>query len=194
MMELMRQVEHIVAPPDRPDKVLGTRTSPKLGSIVDLPVDYLEFIGTYGAGTLCTAAGVTYVWDLTGADGADAQFYIDSFRQNVEIQRQYMDIEEEYSFFPDANGLLPWGHDDDCYQFYWRTASRSDDWQVAIFDRVNLLVTGLGFLEFIYRSLTRQYAAGKYLHLDKPSYGIKYVPRSIVSSGNVDWSFWQSLR
>ncbi|MEZ6140925.1 MAG: SMI1/KNR4 family protein [Zavarzinella sp.] len=124
-------LKNIIPPPATPSEV-GTLSQWRdfensLG--IQLPADYRDFIFTYGSGLF---AGFYLVYNPFSTSQ-----YISLLPSitrvcsiNRESKKEFPD-RFPYSYYPETNGLLPWGNDENGNDYFWLTKGKPDEWQVV---------------------------------------------------------------
>lgn len=140
---------------------------------ISLPEDYVSFGLVYGTGKF-----VSDHWMLEVSNPFSPTFFR-SFREDCEFFQEMKDMiegEVPYEIFPVVPGILPWGHDDNGYNFCWLTDGKPHEWPILItrtrdvyFEKINLPMT----------SLLASCFSGKMSCLAlKPPFGeVKFVPK-----------------
>jgi hypothetical protein len=135
------RLKQLVLPPTKPADVRDLdewrSTEEKLGLM--LPGDYRDFIFTYGTGLFARFFRVYNPF----ATGPMALF--SSVQETCEWRRQTKkDFPDRvpYPIYPERQGILPWGNDENGHDYYWFTKGAPDDWTV-LSDNVR----GSGFAE-----------------------------------------------
>ena len=120
------------------EKQLGTK----------LPSDYREFVLHYGTGLF---AGLYLVYNPF------AKSPYMSLLRCVQEQPEIASPTDEYSFFPEKGGLLPWGKDENGNFYYWRPAGKPDKWTVVQCEERGdgYMAHDLGMSEFLLGVLAR---------------------------------------
>ena len=143
----IEKIKNIVPPPKKiflPS--LLSETEEKISLL--LPKDYCELIKIYGAGTFGGFLNIlvpyidTFEYSLLKFMEIDKKNYIacksvvNSFQLNQNDPRLLdgWKIGNFYNYFPEKNGILPWGKypEGNEYTFYWKTSG--DSWNVVVYD------------------------------------------------------------
>lgn len=122
------------------------------------PTDYKEFVGQFGSGYIDN-----FLWILSPFEDhqyLNVVWQLSERRDIHRILREAVGHDElPYGFFPDQNGLLPWGSTDEGDMLYWVTNDMGPDrWTVLIeprdqgWDELNV-----GMTECLAKLLTREY-------------------------------------
>jgi len=126
----LETLTHIVPRPRHPtDPGKGrdwTKVEMALGT--PLPVDYKEFVNLYGTGVIRNHIGIYNPFaefrDLNLLAQVDE--ILDGWRKLGAKYEEY-----SYPFYPELDGLLPWGRTDSGNDLFWRTHGEPDEWTVA---------------------------------------------------------------
>lgn len=127
----LARLKRLVAPPESPAEV-GTLQQwqdleRSLGA--ELPRDYREFVFTYGTGLF---AGFYRVHNPFASSQWMA--LLTSVTRvcdcNRESQKEFPE-RFPHPYFPEKNGLLPWGNDENGNDYFWLTQGQPDEWQVV---------------------------------------------------------------
>jgi hypothetical protein len=145
------ELSRLVAPPDTPQEVgtLAEWSSIESQLGMTLPGDYREFVFAYGTGLFANFYRVYNPF-------ASSQYIalIPSVTRvcgyNRESQKSFPD-RFPYPYYPDANGLLPWGNDVNGNDYFWLTDGSPNEWRVVQDEnRGNgILVHPLSMTEFL---------------------------------------------
>ena len=125
------QLKELVAPPDTPSEV-GTLSQWRdyersLG--VELPSDYREFVFTYGSGLFASFYRI-YNPFAASQHIALLSSVTRVCKYNRESQQKYPN-RFPFPYFPEKDGLLPWGNDENGNDYFWRTSGSADAWHVV---------------------------------------------------------------
>jgi hypothetical protein len=127
----VRALNQWVPPPQKPRCPTGdwAAVETKLG--LRLPQDYMEFIGSYGTGSL---QSFLHIWNyLDVPAGTDVRDAIRSI--NAEYQRD-RDVGYKLDFepYPSPGCLIPFCSTDDGNYLNWRTSGEPSIWCVVAYD------------------------------------------------------------
>lgn len=145
-----------------------------LGPSVRLPDDYCEFMTMYGPGVIVdNQKNPLELYDLVGVgDVARTRDRIDTHRYTYPI------VGIERGFYPETDGLLPWGGDDQGSTFFWTTSGCPNVWRVAVDDHAYVTDLDCSFLEFLWGSLYRRGEFGRYVIAGGEGRELAYCPLS----------------
>jgi len=129
-MSLLK-LKELVAPPPRPFEAGSLAEWPaveqKLG--LSLPVEYRDFILTYGTGQFANFYLIYNPFSVS--EWVNLHTCVERLCNTArEFKRDWPET-IPYQIFPDRRGLLPWGGDDNGNYYYWLTEGPPDSWQVV---------------------------------------------------------------
>jgi len=114
----------LVPPPAKPYEVGDPKKwssfEKKLGT--KLPSDYREFVMHYGTGLF---AGLYMIYNPYSKSK-----YL-SLLECVDTQPDDALEPDDYEFYPEEGGLLPWGKDENGNYYYWKADGEPDEWTVV---------------------------------------------------------------
>jgi hypothetical protein len=127
----LSQLKQLVAPPSRPLETGSLREWPsveqKLGIL--LPIDYRDFILTYGTGHFANFYGIYNPFCVS--EWMNLQACVERVcKSEREFKRNWPHL-VPYNIFPERSGLLPWGADDNGNYYFWLTDGPADSWMVV---------------------------------------------------------------
>lgn len=127
----LTELKKLVPPPNKPFEV-GTldgwkQVEEKLN--LRLPKDYREFIFTYGSGLF---AGFYRIYNpFAKSEYTSLYKCVNTIcNQDQRSQRLFPD-RFPYPFYPEPNGLVPWGNDENGNDYFWLSEGPPTKWQVV---------------------------------------------------------------
>lgn len=127
-----------IPPPTSVSEAAGNWDSiySQLGTL--LPTDYCRFIEAYGTGHLGRFYCVTNPFS--------SNRYVNLLQRLNMIRKSEANstffLDAGYTFYPDPGGLIPFMHDDNGNDYFWRTVGDPDNWPV-----IQCAHRGSGFTE-----------------------------------------------
>ena len=145
-----------------------------------LPRDYLAFIDRIGAGSFSYGIFSIEVFDLLSSSGRHTvQEYLEIFGDRYsspEFEEIYSD-KDSISMYPDSDGLLPWGCDNEDTTFFWRTTGKPDSWTIAVDRRNYPDFFSCSFTEFLYEAVVGTQSFGHFLRMAELNEVPKFSPK-----------------
>ena len=134
----LEQLLEIAPPPILPPVDAGTpqqwtQVEAALGT--ELPTDYKALVNAYGAGWFGNYLTVYDPFHPAHRYPSVLSVFKKSYDERLLVlaEREIVyDYERRFLFSPDANGLLPWGKDDNNGLFCWLTVGAPDTWQTIV--------------------------------------------------------------
>jgi SUKH superfamily protein len=125
------QLKQLITPPPRPLEAGSlaewSAVEQKLG--LSLPVEYRDFILTYGTGQFANFYLIYNPFSVS--EWVNLHACVERVcKMEREFKREWPEM-VPYKIFPDGPGLLPWGSDDNGNYYYWLTEGPADSWQVV---------------------------------------------------------------
>jgi hypothetical protein len=123
----------LMPPPANPIETAprDIRLMTKAGRQLGLPNEWKQFGITYGSGVfLGKQATVLYVHNLFASSFLrETDAALDRLRDSKSLGG---DEGVPYAIFPEENGLLPLGHDNQGTHLWWRTAGDPNSWPIVV--------------------------------------------------------------
>jgi hypothetical protein len=129
-------------------------------SLSNLPKDYRNLVGQYGAGCF---GGFIWVYNpFTANKSLNLLLQVEVIREVHRSLQIEFGEERSYAYFPEPSGLLPFGVTDNGDYLYWLTVGEPDDWKVVVgAARAPLYESfNLGACSFLAAVLTRRVRCG----------------------------------
>ncbi len=98
---------------------------------ITLPIDYKEFINTYGTGSICS-----FLWvfnPFTKNRFLNFAKQVNVIHQDMEHVAQFSGV-APYPKFPPASELVSWATTDNGDNLFWRTGGPPDEWSIVVVD------------------------------------------------------------
>src|SRR5262245_4197011 len=174
MIENLRKILPIPESPIDTDESVLKKIAKALK--VHFPNDYLEFGRTYGSGTI--SVGV-YEWEIYSPFRLTYPDFVRHFFKRQDAFRRAAETTGlPLGLFPEAGGLLPFGHRDDVY-FCWKTDGDPNTWPVHViweYKEGGYQTFQLHFSEFLVALLTRKVTVAGFKSIWKPKKDITFQP------------------
>src|SRR5262249_54774047 len=127
----LAKLKKLIRPPDRPSEIGSLEhwraVEGQLGT--SLPRDYREFISTYGTGVFahfyCVYSPFSKNKHLSLLRCAELVC-----RYNRQSREEFPE-RFPYPYFPEPDGLLPWGVDENGNDYFWLTQGAPSNWIVV---------------------------------------------------------------
>ncbi len=128
---LLSRIRQLIPPPAAP---VGTGTPDKWQSVeqalgTTLPLDYKQFIDTYGtgwfAGYIALISPFYEEWPLLEFKDEILNLY--EWRKE-----EFPEGRPPFPTYPEPGGLLPWGVDENGGAFFWRTTGHPEEWTTVV--------------------------------------------------------------
>ena len=131
-MSEISSLTKLMRPPDNPSETPNgggwESVEARLG--IELPLDYKEFVASYGTGSVDN-----FLWVLNPFSQNENLNLDNQAKIRLHAQRQFSEesgLKNPHSLHPDANGLFPWGVTDNGDVLYWRGKGDPSTWEVAV--------------------------------------------------------------
>jgi hypothetical protein len=133
-MSSLKSLLSAIQPPDKPTETPdeGGWKSVEVKLRLKLPMDYQEFIASYGTGAIDN-----FLWVLNPFSRNNNLNLITQAKIQLDAQRQFSmesGITAPYAFYPETNGLFPWGITDNGDVLYWLCKGSPSDWETVACD------------------------------------------------------------
>jgi hypothetical protein len=95
-----------------------------------LPADYLAFCRHYGHLT------IDDFLSILGPLPGNEEGYLRAVHEQLDLLRSLADddMTEDYTFYPEAGGLFPWGASNEGDMFFWRMSGPDpDEWPAVVY-------------------------------------------------------------
>jgi hypothetical protein len=149
MHQAIAELRRLVPPPDIRNRADGDWAACEKELQLRLPVDYKEFISTYGSGTLCSLFAISSPFETPRPR--------EWWTKWAGIYDCWGDVPRALSYprYPAVPGLLPWGTYGDVDVLSWFTDGEPHEWRIVYDDREEgfFEIPKLGFAEFLLAAL-----------------------------------------
>ena len=144
-----------------------------------LPEDYHKYIWAYGWGVICKTLFVYNPF-------IESPFF-NLFIQTSVMRDSYNYLKDKhgimgnnegypFTFYPEHDGLLPFGRTDFGYELYWQTHS-NEKWNIVVYPSSSVyLIYDMTMTEFLYKILTQQIYCDGLSNITKN--GIGFISKS----------------
>jgi hypothetical protein len=102
-----------------------------------LPQDFKDYTQVYGAGQWADFFGVMnpfYLWKHPEASKSWKAWFEKRFEGFSELQKEYPRYQAPFRVFPEPNGVLAFGYDDNGGTLCWQTSGNPDSWRIVCLD------------------------------------------------------------
>lgn len=150
----------------------------ELSMNIVFPIDYKEYIKTYGTGCIDN-----FLWVLNPFCDNENINFIQKGRSLINaykiLRRSHSDI-YKYHIFPEKNGLLPWGFTDNGDELYWETGLEPDKWNVVVC-KYNFYNYRMCMTEFLYKIISREIICDEFPE-DFPDQNVEF---SVINTNEI---------
>ena len=126
-------LKKIIIPPDLPNEAPSEIVLKDFEvEIALLPEDYKDFIKTYGSGSIDN-----FMWICNpAANNPFLNLYIQIKAYLNSLQRVYGigTVLDQYKLYPESNGLLPFGGNDNGDLLLWKTHGHPNEWNIVVLE------------------------------------------------------------
>ncbi len=155
---MLDKLHEILSPSNTPIDVEESQLEKTISELgVVFPIDYLKYSQVYGSGTI--VVNEEYDWEIYSAFRPTFPRFVRRFFDRQDSYRKATEnLHIPLGLFPEAGGLLPFGHRDDVY-FTWKTNGPPDEWTIVVlwlYQEGGYQEFAIGFVEFLVEFLCQR--------------------------------------